>query len=207
MISSANWLASFGSQSWYWHLQLGVIPCSCLFSRLIFWVTWGTVLPLLLDTLGRSWLEGFFPAFLGLMGHLLQPGWLESSIWFLRPQGSLQLGPVIAHYWFVQGGPICCFRQVAAALPYICNSGWSAPPPVRWGDSVLCIALSPRRLAQQSATTPLGGCLISPAWLSAFLFLALPCLFSASWEFNSLLHPQSLRLVQCSTPPPTVSGW
>jgi hypothetical protein len=35
------------------------------------------------------------------------------------PQDRLQLGPVVAYYQFVQGGPICCcFRQAAAVWPY-----------------------------------------------------------------------------------------
>jgi hypothetical protein len=65
-------------------------------------------------------------------------GWLVSSIWFLLSMGRFQLGPVIGQYQFVQGGQICCgFCQVSAELLYNCNSGWSVPPPVRWGNSVL----------------------------------------------------------------------
>jgi hypothetical protein len=75
-------------------------------------------------------------------------GWLVSSIWFLCPQGRLQLGPVVAHYQFVQGGPICCFYQAAAAVSYSCNSDWSAPSPERWDNSVFCTTLSARILAQ-----------------------------------------------------------
>jgi hypothetical protein len=34
-------------------------------------------------------------------------GWLESNIWFLLGTEQVAVGPVVAHYQFVQGGPIC----------------------------------------------------------------------------------------------------
>jgi hypothetical protein len=42
-----------------------------------YWALWGTVLPLLLDSLRGRCLEDFFSAFLGFMGHLLQVGALK----------------------------------------------------------------------------------------------------------------------------------
>jgi hypothetical protein len=44
----------------------------------------------------------------------------------------------------MQGGQSCCFQQAAAMLSFSCISVWSAPPPARWGNSVLNPALCPR---------------------------------------------------------------
>jgi hypothetical protein len=47
-------------------------------------------------------------------------------------------------------------------LPYCCNSAWLASPPARGGNSVLSNALSLRRPAQVSTTTPLWEDGLSP---------------------------------------------
>jgi hypothetical protein len=95
----------------------------------------------------------------------------------------LQLGPVLAHYDFVQGGQIgCCFHQAADTLPYICNSNWSAPPPTR------CVSSSPNipmRLAQRLPRPTLRSWLVSPTPLSAFI----PHPDFTYLEFGSLPHP------------------
>jgi hypothetical protein len=88
----------------------------------------------------------------------------------LQPEVKFQLGPV-------EGCPICCcFHQVTAALPYSCNSGWSAPSQVRWVNSVLCTALSPIRLVQQFVMPLLQniGLLYHP--FSRHMFLTPPLL-------------------------------
>jgi hypothetical protein len=93
---------------------------------------------------------------------------------------------------------MCWFCQAAAVLPYSCNSVWSAPPPARWGNSVLSTALSLRKLAQQFS--------IPLLWEADLLHhcsqILLPVPPSLVEIFGSLLHPCSPRLVQCSTPPP-----
>jgi hypothetical protein len=100
-----------------------------------------------------------------------------------------------------------------------------APPPARWGNSVLSTALSPIRPAQGSTTGPyFVGLLVSPPLSQPLCFvspllgaslaplggwLVTPPLFSACvtfptfipWEFHSLSHLHSLGQVQCSTPP------
>jgi hypothetical protein len=76
---------------------------------------------------------------------------------------------------------------MAVALPYRGNSGWSAPSPVRWGKSVLSIALSPLRPAQGSTMAPLGRLVCLLILLSVFdVFPAF-----VHWEFSSLPHPHS----------------
>jgi hypothetical protein len=67
------------------------------------------------------------------------------------------------------GQSCCCFHQVAAALPFSCSSFWSAPPPARWGNSVLDAALCPRDQLQD----------LPPALL---------------WEVGLSLHPCSQSL-------------
>jgi hypothetical protein len=59
-------------------------------------------------------------------------------------------------------------------LQYSCNSGWSAPPSSRWGNSVLCTTHSPTRLAQQSAMPHSGRSACHPPLLSAFVLHPLP---------------------------------
>jgi hypothetical protein len=107
---------------------------------------------------------GFFPHFFWTYGPSVTRGssevvspdsWLVSNIWFLCPQGRLQLGPMAAHYQFVQGGLFCCFHQVTAALPCSCNSGWLTPSPAKWDNSILCTTLSPIRSGQRSTMAPL----------------------------------------------------
>jgi hypothetical protein len=114
-------------------------------------------------------------------------------------QGRLQLGPEVNHCQFVQGGQIhCCFCQEAAVLPYSCNSGCSAPPPARWGNSVLNSALRPMRLTQWSTMALLlGGWLVTPPLLSAFVTFHV----FVHWELSKLSHPCSPGQVQHSTPP------
>jgi hypothetical protein len=113
---------------------------------------WGGCCPFLLDRL--VWEDGwsFFPCFPWSYGLSItsrssevvsSDDWLVISNWFLQ-QGRLQLGPEVTHYRFVQGGLMCyCFHQAAAVLPYSCNSVWSAPPPTRWGNSILSTASVP----------------------------------------------------------------
>jgi hypothetical protein len=56
-------------------------------------------------------------------------------------------------YDIAQGGQICCcFCQAAAESLHSHNSDWSALPPIRWGNSVLCTTHSPAGLVQRSAT-------------------------------------------------------
>jgi hypothetical protein len=93
--------------------------------------------------------------------------WLVSSIWFLCPQVKLQLGSELKHYQLVHGGPICCFCHIIAALPYSCNYVWSAPPPARWGNSVLSTAPYPE-------TSPhFGRLTCHPTLLKAFFVMPL----------------------------------
>jgi hypothetical protein len=124
----------------------------------------------------------------------------------------------------VHGGQSCfCFHQVAAVLPFLCNSVWSALPPARWGNSVLNIALCSLRSALGSTTCPtLGDWLVAhscfqPLCLSQPLVgangssgkLACPstsalslCCFTSvcSLRVRSLLQLRSLGQVQCFTP-------
>jgi hypothetical protein len=102
------------------------------------------------------------------------------------PQVRLQLGPIVGHYQFVQGDPICCcFWQVAAAFPYSYNFGWSSSFPARWGNSVLWTPFSPTETSSEICHTSNLGCwLASPTLLSAFS----PC-----------PTPPSPRLIQYST--------
>jgi hypothetical protein len=113
--------------------------------HLVFWARCGRVLPFLLNSFVGETAEGFV-----------------SSIWFLLSKGRLQLGPVVAPFQIVQGGQPSCFCQVAATLPYCCNFGWSAPPPARWGNSVLGTTLSPTRLAQWPAISHFRGLACHP---------------------------------------------
>jgi hypothetical protein len=133
--------------------SIGISWYPCLFSRLVFCAMWGRVLPLLLDCFGGSQMGfSFFTAFLCLMYCLLEALALTLShqmarLWALfgsfSPQGRMQLGSVIAHYWFVQGGQICCcFHQVADDLLCRCYPGCSAPSS-RWDNLVLCTTHSP----------------------------------------------------------------
>jgi hypothetical protein len=143
--------------------------------------------------------------------------WLVTVFGSFCPQGRLQLGPEATHYQF--GLTCCCLLQMAAVLPYYCNSIWSVPPPARWGHSVLSTTVSPTRLAQESPTfplwdvglspqshcqplgftmplltgssAPLGGWLSTPLLLSAFV----PYPAFVHSEFNSLPHSCSQRLV------------
>jgi hypothetical protein len=50
-----------------------------------------------------------------------------SSTWFLLFTGYVAMGPKVTHCQFVQGIQSCCFHQVAAMLPYSCNSGGFLP--------------------------------------------------------------------------------
>jgi hypothetical protein len=134
---------------------------------------------------------------------VVSPGdWLVSTIVSTCPQSKLQLGAEITHCLFVQGGQnCCCFHQVAAALPYSCNSAWLLPLPALWGNSVLNTALCPTRPALGSTTCPtLGSWLIASPLLSAFV--SFHSLRIQHWEFSSLPHP--LGQVQCSIPTSTV---
>jgi hypothetical protein len=127
-------------------------------------------LPFLSDRIGGSQLGGFYSCYpwsdgLAGVGRSFEvfssESWLLSSSSFLLP--SRQLSSVIAHYRFVQDGQIrCIFCQAAAESLYSHKSGWPAPPPKRWCNSVLCPAHSPRRLAQWFATLPLREIGFSP---------------------------------------------
>jgi hypothetical protein len=121
--------------------------------------------------------------------------WLVNSIWFLLSIGKVAIRPEVTHCQFIQDGQIRCFHQAAAALPYSCNSGWSAPPPARRGNSVLSTTLSPRRLTQGSTMALLWE-VSSPPMLSTFVT------FSAfiHWEFGSLFHSVLQGKVQHSIP-------
>jgi hypothetical protein len=154
----------------------------------------------------------FFPAILGIMGHLVQVGALKLShkvtdLWVVFdlfcPQDRLQLGPEVTHCQFVlRGQSCCCFHQVTPELIYKCNSIWLDTPWARWGNSVLSITLSPTRPAQWSTTSlALGGCLILPHPFSAFVHFpafvsSAPCPTPVLWDrFNIPLHRTlSIRL-------------
>jgi hypothetical protein len=110
--------------------------------------------------------------------------WLVSSIWFLLSTGQVVIGtcgmslPVCAKW------SICCLCQVAAGLPYHCNSIWSVPPPAsfeycpQFKRLVICHILA------------LGAWLVCPT--PALSLCSLPA--SAHLEFSS-----SERLASCST--------
>jgi hypothetical protein len=125
--------------------------------------------------------------------NVVLPGdWLVLVFGSFCPQGKLQLGAEVTHCQFVQGGQsCCCFHQVAAVLPFSCNSVWSASPSARWGNSVLNTALCPMRSALGCTTYPAwGGGLVTSPPLSAFV----PLLTFAGcqwllWEVSLLPHP------------------
>jgi hypothetical protein len=74
---------------------------------------------------------------------VVSPGvWLWVVFGSLCPQDHLEL-------WSEIRLPACArqsellFHQAAAAVPFSCSSVWSAPPPERWGNSVLKAAPIP----------------------------------------------------------------
>jgi hypothetical protein len=106
--------------------------------------------------------------------------------------------PEVTHCQFVQSSEICCyFHQVAAALPYHCNSVWSAPSSGRWGNSVLGITFRPTRLAQGSITAlPWKvGLLPYPHSQSLCLTPLLLLLVQLFWEVDLLPQPHSQPLL------------
>jgi hypothetical protein len=100
---------------------------------------------------------------------------------FFCPQGKLQLGAEVTFCQFVQCGQncYCCFYQVAAALPYRCNSVELLPQQVGTIQFEYCPLFM--RPALGSTTCPaLGHWLVAPPLLSAFVCLSQP-LLGASW--------------------------
>jgi hypothetical protein len=109
----------------------------------------------------------------------------------------------------MQGGQSCCFHQAVAALPFSYNFMWLAPPPARWGNSVLNTAFCPTRSALGPTTYPtLGGWLISPLLLSAFVSLPASAGWGLLWavglSLHSCSHLCSLRVLLL--PPPHSPG-
>jgi hypothetical protein len=169
---------------------------------------WGKVLPLFSDSFGGYKDEVCFsPLSLVLWAMCYKQEiwrglikWLfVSSTLFLLSTERVTFGTCSSSLPFVQDSAICCFCQAAAALPYCCNSGWSAPMPARWGNSILYTALSPSRLTQWSSMLPLWEFGLSPHSHSQPLFLAQPPLAEISaplgcWHVGMLSHPCSHHL-------------
>jgi hypothetical protein len=177
--------------------EVGILGC-----------VWRRVLPILSESLGEvNWRDFFlFPALLILLqeralkwSHQMTGLWAIFASFY--PQRRLQLGPVILTT------NLCTMVRsvvVFTKQPLRCCSFsfiWSAPPPAGGGNSVLCTALSPTRLAQQSATPMLWkvGLFLQPH--SAFVPHPAPT------EQGQILSPPLLFDIGSTfLPKPTVSN-
>jgi hypothetical protein len=142
-------------QSRYWCFQLGLCQCPYLFSRLMCWAVWGRMLFLFVRLLSGESARGFLNLlFLSLMGHLVQVGSLTWShqkvgLWTVIgsfcPQAGCNWGLWLLTIRLSKVVRYACFHQGSAELLHSLNSGWSALPSARWGNSVLCAIHSPTR--------------------------------------------------------------
>jgi hypothetical protein len=87
------------------------------------------------------------------------------------------------------GQSYCCFHQGLAVLPFSCNSIWSAPPPARWGNSVLNTALVPQYQLQDPPSAPLWEVGLLPHPCSQPLCLSRPLLCASSSCGRLTCHP------------------
>jgi hypothetical protein len=118
-----------------------------------------------------------------------------SSSWCLLSTGQVKIGTwgnsLLACMWWSN----LLFSPGSSWVALLLQLCLVSSSPSKVEQFTLSTIISSRRLAQQSTIPTLGGWLVTPSPLSAFIFWNA----FVYWEFSSLLYPCSPRVVQHST--------